>query len=190
METQVTQCSELTKTRITQCSAHMHENIRIIQCSVHTYDNTNYTVQCSYIRQHELYSAVPTNKHYDPTVQCADRVARSPVFYGISRIAAYHFTICPMPLCMKITISFEPPVFFYLKIWQPYAQMETRITQRMMETPELSTGHFSWTRSDPTRRNVDPTRPAIADKSLTRPDPRPDPSPICAFILNNYLLII
>ena len=24
---------------------------------------------------------------------------------------------------------------------------------------ELSTGHFSWTRPDPTRRNVDPTRP-------------------------------
>ena len=34
---------------------------------------------------------------------------------------------------------------------------------------ELSTGHFSWTRPDPTRRNVDPTRPdptrpAIADE--------------------------
>ena len=40
---------------------------------------------------------------------------------------------------------------------------------------------FLWTRPDPTRRNVDPTRPAIADKKSdpTRPDPRPDPSPIC-----------
>ena len=34
---------------------------------------------------------------------------------------------------------------------------------------------------DPTRRNVDSTRPAIADKKSdpTRPDPLPDPSPIC-----------
>ena len=32
---------------------------------------------------------------------------------------------------------------------------------------------------DPTRRNVDPTRPAIADK---KSDPtRPDPSPMCTF---------
>ena len=39
------------------------------------------------------------------------RVARSPVFYGISCISVYHFTICPMPFCMKITIFFEYPVF-------------------------------------------------------------------------------
>ena len=58
---------------------------------------------------------------------------------------------------------------------------------------ELSTGHFSWTRPDPTRRNVDPTRPALADKKSdpTRPDPRPDPSLICTFLIElNYLLII
>ena len=42
---------------------------------------------------------------------------------------------------------------------------------------ELSTGHFSWTRPDPTRWNVDPTRPVIAEKSLTRPAARPSPPP-------------
>ena len=59
---------------------------------------------------------------------------------------------------------------------------------------ELSTGHFSWTRPDPTRRNVDPTRPdpRLPTKSLTRPDPtRPDPltdpSPIC--IVFNWIII-
>ena len=46
-----------------------------------------------------------------------------------------------------------------------------------VDAAELSTGHFSWTRLDPTRRNVDPTRLAIADK---KSDPtRPPPSPIC-----------
>ena len=39
---------------------------------------------------------------------------------------------------------------------------------------ELSTGHFSWTRPNPTRRNVDPTRPAIADK---KSDPTRSPTP-------------
>ena len=56
---------------------------------------------------------------------------------------------------------------------------------------ELSTGHFSWTRPDPTRRNVDPTRPAIGDK-------KSDPTRLAArlfihmYILwfNNYLIII
>ena len=44
--------------------------------------------------------------------------------------------------------------------------------------PELSTGHFSWTRPDPTRRNVDPTRPdpRLPTKSLTRPDPTRGPT--------------
>ena len=34
---------------------------------------------------------------------------------------------------------------------------------------------------DPTRQNVDPTLPdpRLLTKSLTQPDPRPDPSPIC-----------
>ena len=61
-----------------------------------------------------------------------------------------------------------------------------------MVEAELSTGrdHFSWTRPDPTRRNVDPTRPAINDKKsdpirpdppksgkiVTRPDPRVHPT--------------
>ena len=40
--------------------------------------------------------------------------------------------------------------------------------------PELSTGHFSWTRPDPTRRNVDPTRDC---RQKVWPDPtRPDPT--------------
>ena len=53
-------------------------------------------------------------------------------------------------------------------------------------------GHFSWTRPDPTRRNVDPTRPAIADKKSdpTRPDPRPDPSPHMNILQLNYSLLI
>ena len=38
----------------------------------------------------------------------------------------------------------------------------------LMGIPELSTGHFSWTRPDPTRRNVDPSRPG---DTWTRPDP-------------------
>ena len=66
------------------------------------------------------------------------------------------------------------------------SQMKTY--QKLQNKPreaisELSTGHFSWTRPDPTQRNVDPTRPAIADKKSdpTRPDPRPNPSPICTF---------
>ena len=29
----------------------------------------------------------------------------------------------------------------------------------LISIAELSTGHFSWTRPDPTRGNVDPTRP-------------------------------
>ena len=29
-----------------------------------------------------------------------------PYFTDLSRISAYHFTVCPMPLCMKITIFF------------------------------------------------------------------------------------
>ena len=41
---------------------------------------------------------------------------------------------------------------------------------------ELSTGHFSGTRPDPTRQNVDPTRPAIADK---KSDPTRLTPPIC-----------
>ena len=41
--------------------------------------------------------------------------------------------------------------------------MAPRVGGHEYET-ELSTGQFSWTRPDPTRRNVDPTRPAIADK--------------------------
>ena len=48
--------------------------------------------------------------------------------------------------------------------------------------PELSTGHFNWTRADPTRRNVDPTRPdpTRPDPTPTRPDPtRPDPTRDC-----------
>ena len=42
----------------------------------------------------------------------------------------------------------------------------------------VSTGHFSWTRPDPTRRNVDPTRPdpRLPTKSLTRPDPTRGPT--------------
>ena len=38
---------------------------------------------------------------------------------------------------------------------------------------------------DPTRRNVDPTRPdpRLPTKSLTRPDPRPDPSPYVKFLM-------
>ena len=40
-----------------------------------------------------------------------NRVARSPVFYGISRISACSFTIYPMSFSMKITIFFESPVF-------------------------------------------------------------------------------
>ena len=48
-----------------------------------------------------------------------------------------------------------------------------RIDDKLDNRPELSTGHFSWTRPDPTRRNVDPTRPdpRLPTKSLTRPDP-------------------
>ena len=51
---------------------------------------------------------------------------------------------------------------------------------------------------DPTRRNVDPTRPdpRSLTKSLTRPDPRPDPTPICKvfnliiiYLLNNYYIL-
>ena len=43
---------------------------------------------------------------------------------------------------------------------------------------------------DPTRRNVDPTRPAIANNKSdpTRSDPQPDPSPIC--IVFNGIIII
>ena len=47
------------------------------------------------------------------------RVSRSPVFYGISRISAYHFTICSMPFCMKITVFFESPVFLLLNLVTP-----------------------------------------------------------------------
>ena len=48
----------------------------------------------------------------------------------------------------------------------------------------LSTGHFSWTRPGEKL-----TRPAIADKKSdqTRPDPRPDPSPICGIF--NWIII-
>ena len=44
---------------------------------------------------------------------------------------------------------------------------------------------------DPTRRNVDPTQPAIADKKSdpTRPATRPFPN-MFILQLNNYLLII
>ena len=41
---------------------------------------------------------------------------------------------------------------------------------------ELSTGHFSWTRPDP----------RLPTKSRTRPDPRPDPFPICTFF--NFII--
>ena len=53
----------------------------------------------------------------------------------------------------------------------------------MHHNTELSTGHFSWTR-DPTRRNVDPTRPAIANKKSDVPDPtRPDAPPPPPYVL-------
>ena len=39
------------------------------------------------------------------------------------------------------------------------ARPEHADTNTDKNTAELSTGHFSWTRPDPTRRNVDPTRP-------------------------------
>jgi len=54
---------------------------------------------------------------------------------------------------------------------------------------ELSTGHFSWTRPDPTRRNVDPTRPAISDKKSdpARPAARPFPNMYYSLQLNNYI---
>ena len=47
------------------------------------------------------------------------RVARSPVFYGISHISAYHFTLCPVLFCIKITIFFESPVFSMPKSGNP-----------------------------------------------------------------------
>ena len=69
------------------------------------------------------------------------------------------------------------------------------ITESKLWVTELSTGHFSWTRPDPTRRSVDPTRPAIADKksdptkSLVQPAARPFPL-MYILQLNNYSLII
>ena len=43
---------------------------------------------------------------------------------------------------------------------------------------ELSTGHFSWTRPDPTRPAETSTRPdpRLPTKSLTQPDPRCGPT--------------
>ena len=72
---------------------------------------------------------------------------------------------------------------------------DTDVSQRDdMGVSELSTGHFSWTRPDPTRPGEKLTRPAIADKKFdpTRPDPTHGPTlPLYMYNLqfNNYLLI-
>ena len=53
---------------------------------------------------------------------------------------------------------------------------------------KLSTGHFSWTRPDPTRRNVDPTRDCRQKvwPDPTRPAARPFPN-MYSLQLNNYI---
>ena len=43
------------------------------------------------------------------------------------------------------------------------------------------------TQPDPAKRWPDPTRERLPTKSLTRPDTRPDPSPICTFF--NWIII-
>ena len=48
--------------------------------------------------------------------------------------------------------------------------------QQWFDQPNQSCPRVTFLGPDPTRRNVDPTRPAIADTNSdpTRPDPRPD----------------
>ena len=61
--------------------------------------------------------------------------------------------------------------------------------------PELSTGHFSWTRPDPGETLTRPD-PRLPSKSLTRPDPTRGPTlppyvlSLIEYLFINYLIVI
>ena len=78
--------------------------------------------------------------------------------------------------------------------WAQACQNDRFEDWRQLARAELSTGHFSWTRPDPTHRKVDPTRPDPTRDyrqnvwpDPTRPDPRPDPFSTCTFF--NWIII-
>ena len=75
----------------------------------------------------------------------------------LSSLFAISVRICVAPNHRYITLEME----------------EERELQADRIKPELSTGHFFWTRPNPTRRNVDPTRDCWQN---VWPDPTRDPT--------------